>query len=144
MSHPDDLQRMLDAILRNQFLPFAMKVLQLLLQGSAEKFVMGPHIDAMCHTIQEWLDGKYNRLIIEVPPRHGKSICVSTALPAFLLGRDPSEQILVASYGKELADEHTRITRAVMHDDFFKRLFPDTIISRYREGEIATTEGGKR
>ena len=144
MSSPIDRQRQLDAILRNDFTSFTMRVFQLLLSGEQGGFIMGQHIDAMCHAVQQCLDGKYNRLILEVPPRHGKSITVSTALPAFLLGRDPKAQILVASYGKELAEEHTRHTRQVIQHEEYRRLFPDTQIRRDREGDLITTLGGRR
>jgi predicted phage terminase large subunit-like protein len=144
MSKILDPQRAFDAILRSQFLAFVMKVFHLLLQRGEEPFVMSKHIDAMCFAVQELIDGQYNRLIIEVPPRHGKSICVSVALPAFLLGLDPAIKILVASYGAELADEHTASTRFVMSTEEYRRLFPDTVLSRDRQGEFATTLGGTR
>ena len=44
------------------------------------------------------MDGTINRLITTVPPRHLKSIVFSVALPAFLLGRDPTKRIICVSY----------------------------------------------
>ena len=52
--------------------------------------------------------GKIRRLIINVPPRHLKSLLASIAFPAWCLGHDPSAQILCVSYAQELADKHRR------------------------------------
>ena len=49
--------------------------------------------------------GEIRRLIITVPPRHLKSLCVSIAYPAFLLGHDPTRRIIAASYSSELAEK---------------------------------------
>jgi hypothetical protein len=43
--------------------------------------------------------GKIRRLIINLPPRHLKSLMASIAFPAWCLGHDPSAQILCVSYG---------------------------------------------
>ncbi len=53
-------------------------------------------------------------------------------------------RILVASYGAELADEHTRNTRTIMTSEFYKRLFPNTVLTVDRSGEFKTTRGGMR
>src|ERR1700754_5303827 len=45
------------------------------------------------------------RLIIEAPPRHGKSTQASRLLPAYLLGRNPDLEVLGTSYGDTLAYE---------------------------------------
>lgn len=136
--------RLSDALCRNHLLPFVMKVFKLLHPEGTEPFIMNWHVDAMCHALEQCALGHETRLILEVPPRHLKSICASVALPAWLLGRNPAMKILVASYGAELADEHTRNTRRVMTSDFFRRLFPNTVLTIDRSGEFKTTLGGMR
>jgi hypothetical protein len=49
-------------------------------------------------------EGNIRRLIINLPPRHLKSLLASIAFPAWCLGHDPSAQILSVSYGQDLAD----------------------------------------
>jgi hypothetical protein len=46
--------------------------------------------------------GEIKRLIINLPPRHLKSHCVSVAFVAWLLGHDPTKQVICASYGQDL------------------------------------------
>ena len=53
--------------------------------------------------LREMPDGKTKRLIINLPPRTLKSHAASVAFPAWLLGHDPSTQIICASYGQDLS-----------------------------------------
>jgi hypothetical protein len=46
--------------------------------------------------------GEIRRLIINLPPRHLKSLMASIAFPAFCLGHDPSAQILCVSYAQHI------------------------------------------
>jgi predicted phage terminase large subunit-like protein len=136
--------RLVEALCRNHLLPFVIKVFGLLHPEGTEPFVMNWHVEAMCHALEQCILGNETRQIFEVPPRHLKSICASVALPAWLLGRNPAMKILVASYGAELADEHARSTRTIMTSDFYKRLFPNTVLTVDRSGEFKTTRGGMR
>ena len=52
-----------------------------------------------------------DRLIIELPPRHGKSELVSVRFPAWVMGRNPWMQFISASYGDDLATEMGRKAR---------------------------------
>ena len=40
--------------------------------------------------MERCIAGDINRLVISLPPRYLKSLCVTAALPAFLLGHDPT------------------------------------------------------
>ena len=121
-----------------------MKVFEHLLSPETRPFLMNWHIEAMCHFPQEAATGTASRLIMEVPPRHGKSLLTSVALPAWLLGRNPARKILVASYGSDLAEKQARDTRTVMASRFYRQLFPGTTISIDRASEFITTAGGGR
>jgi hypothetical protein len=59
-------------------------------------------------------EGKIRRLIINLPPRHLKSLMASIAFPAWCLGHDPSAQILSVSYAQDLADKLARDCRGIM------------------------------
>lgn len=64
-----------------------------------------------------------NRLIINVPPRSLKSVMASVAFVAWALGRNPSLQIICASYGQDLADKLAQDTRSIMQSDWYRRVF---------------------
>ena len=65
-----------------------------------------------------------NRLIINVPPRSLKSHAAAVAFPAFILGHNPSAQIICASYGQDLANKHSLDCRTLMTSEWYRGLFP--------------------
>jgi predicted phage terminase large subunit-like protein len=90
--------------------------------------------------------GDTQRLIITMPPRYLKSICASVAFPAWVLGHDPTQQIICVSYAQDLATKHGNDCRAVMTSDWYGRVFPGTEIdpSKNTETEFITTARGLR
>jgi predicted phage terminase large subunit-like protein len=133
-----------DAILRENFAAFLEKVFEALHPN--EEFVPNWHLEAIAWQLQQCLEGKIRRLVILLPPRHLKSLIASVALPAFILGHNPSAKIICASYGQKLASELHQQTHHVMKRRFYRRLFPRTNLSRASagEGEFKTTQHGYR
>ena len=68
--------------------------------------------------------GDIKRLILEMPPRHGKSELASKRFPAWYLGRHPGAQIISASYNSELAGDFGRAVRNLVADDTYREIFP--------------------
>jgi predicted phage terminase large subunit-like protein len=110
------------------------------------EFFRGFHIEAMAAKLEACRLGHIKRLIVNLPPRSLKSHCVSVAFPGWLLGHDPSIQIICASYGQDLADKHARDSRTLMASSFYKRLFPTTRLSLDRQAvnDFLTTAQGFR
>lgn len=86
--------------------------------------------------------GDIRNLIISIPPRHGKTEAVSINLPAWILGRDPYAQVILASYGLELARRNSRHARNKLYEPTWP--FPDvTVASDSASVERwSTTHGG--
>lgn len=63
------------------------------------------------------------RLLVEVPPRHGKSALISTLLPAWTLGRNPWP-VMCASYGSTLAEEFSQKCRDIVSSKTYRIIFP--------------------
>ena len=85
------------------------------------------HIDAICYAVERMVMGESsNRLVVNLPPRSLKSFILSICLPAWLLGRNPGEKIVCASYSRDLADKFSRDCRALMETAFYRRVFPET------------------
>ena len=91
------------------------------------------HIDIIAEKLMACFVGKIKRLIINIPPRHLKSICASVALPAWWLGHDPSAQIICASYGQELANRLALDCRNIMQTRWYQALFPRTRLHGNRQ-----------
>jgi hypothetical protein len=129
-------RRYLDTMLARDFSAFVMRVFETVSPGDA--FLQNWHIDAMTFAAEGVIDGSIKRLITTVPPRHLKSIVFTVALPAFLLGQDPTKRIICVSYSNELATKHAIDFRAVISSAWYRRIFPRTAVSREKDTQFET------
>jgi predicted phage terminase large subunit-like protein len=74
------------------------------------------HVEMLCEYLEALERGDIRRLVVEMPPRTSKSTHVSQLLPAWWLGRHPSHQVMLASYGAELAEGQSRRARGLVVD----------------------------
>src|ERR1700738_4270072 len=81
-----------EAILRSDLVYFAERCFYQLNPQAA--FLMNWHLEVIAAKLVAVREGKIRRLIINLPPRHLKSLLASIAFPAWCLGHDPSAQIL--------------------------------------------------
>src|SRR5690348_1938541 len=82
------------------------------------------HLEVMASALEACQRGETKRLIINLPPRSLKSHYASITFPAWLLGHDPSAQIICASYGQDLANNLANQCRSLMSSQFYQNLFP--------------------
>jgi predicted phage terminase large subunit-like protein len=110
------------------------------------EFMSNWHLELVTAALDACRRGEIKRLIINQPPRSLKSHCASVAFVAFMLGHDPTAQIICASYGQELANKHAMDCRAIMTSAWYQSLFPHTRLSPQRQSlqEFATTQQGFR
>lgn len=104
-----------------------------------------PYIYAMLHQLEQLVTGDLRRLVLNLPPRHGKTEFGTCMLAAWILGRDPAAKVFVVSYGLALSEKITgRIRRIVTHPDY-QRIFPDTRLKpgENRAGHFVTTASGE-
>lgn len=91
------------------------------------------HLELMCDYLEALYSGQIKRLIINVPPRTLKSVCVSVAFPAWILSQFESEKIICASYSQILSIKHSTDCRKVMQSKWYKDICQTRI--RYGENE---------
>ena len=131
------------AALRSDFYSFMLRCFTDLNGGAA--YLPSWHIEVMAAKLQSVRKGHTRRLIINIPPRHLKSLAASIALPAWLLGHDPTLAIINVTYGQELSDKFARDCRAIMISAWYRSLFATRLVSaRASLQELATTRGGFR
>src|ERR1700726_3497591 len=108
-------------------------------------FLPNWHIEVIAAKLAAVRAGRIRRLIINLPPRHLKSLLASIALPAWCLGHDPSAQILSVSYAQDLADKLARDCRSIMMSPWYRKIFP-TRLAPHRQAvqEFITTRQGYR
>jgi hypothetical protein len=114
----------LAALLRTRLGFFIRKVFATVSPG--DTYFHNWHIDAIEHQLMMIHQRANRRLLITQPPRSLKSICVSVAYVAWLLGHDPSRRIIVASYSCNFASELHRQFRMVVNSAWYQALFPAT------------------
>ena len=73
--------------------------------------------------------GKLSRLMIFMPPRHGKSLLCSEFFVAWYIGRNPEKQVIFATYSQDLADDFGRRVRNWIRDPAFQAIFPGVTLA---------------
>ena len=96
-------------------------------------YLMGWVHECICDELEMFLQAvaerKSPRLMITVPPRHGKSTIASRCFPAYALGRYPDMQMIGTSYSAELASAMNRDVQRIIDSDEYRRIFPETTIA---------------
>lgn len=76
--------------------------------------------------LNRFAHGEIRKLIVSIPPQHGKSVGSSQLLPAYMLGLNPDLKIAIASYAFALATKFNKRVQRVIRDDSYRRVFPLT------------------
>lgn len=90
---------------------------------------LAPHVELLVSALEQVERGEVKRLMVSMPPRHGKSLFCSQLFPAWALGRDPRRLLIGASHSQELADTFGRRVRNLLLDDRFRAVFPGCRLS---------------
>lgn len=145
---PDEARRFARAEIRekarNSFYDFYRLMAPSVVPEGA--FVEARHFRVLARALERVVTGETRRLLVAIPPRHGKSRLASVALPAWILGRDPSARIVCASYGQDLANDFARRSRELIRFDDYKAVFPETLLEPGGAAleELRTTKSGYR
>ena len=140
---PSMSRRERDAVLRTHFFPFlhfAFEVLE-----PETQFVQADYLHVICRSLMKVTHGETRRLIVNMPPRHLKSVVCSVAWVAWMLMRDPSTKIAIVCHGHRLADELALKCKRLIGSDWFVQLAPNVGIAsdQDRLKDFATTRGGR-
>src|SRR6267142_2126210 len=132
-----------ETLLRQDLGTFAARCFQDL--NPQTELAMNWHLEVIAAKLTAVREGKIRRLIINLPPRHLKSLMASIAFPAWRLGHDPSAPILCVSYALDLADKLARDCRSIMLSPWYQQIFP-TRLAPHRQAvqEFLTTRHGHR
>ena len=109
--------------------------------------------ESIASALQKLESREIKRLIMEMPPRHGKSQLTTVNFPAWYLGRRPEERIITASYSDDLARKFGAEARDLMETEYYRNIFPNVFLrqdSRAKDywrtnqggGYMATGVGG--
>ncbi len=90
-----------DGMTRVDYSTFAGRVMATLEPGTI--YEHNWHVDVIAQRLARLRAGEINRLMINLPPRSMKTILVSVAFSAWVLGHDPSRRIMAVAYSMEVA-----------------------------------------
>src|ERR1700704_1427712 len=88
-----------------------------------ERYRTAQHHRIIADQLERVERGEIDRLMLLVPPRHGKSELASKRFPAFFLGRQPHRQFLSVSATAELAADFGRDVRNIINSPEYRVLF---------------------
>ena len=94
---------------------------------------------------QDVIDRKSPRLMLFMPPRHGKSTLASITFPAWHLGRNPKHEFISCSYSGSLAMAFSRKVRHLLREPLYKNVFTGAKLdptSQSVESWLTTKGGG--
>ena len=89
-----------------------------------------PFLSAYYRVLEAFATGRVRRLIVTMPPQHGKSLGATILLPAYLLGLDPDLRVAIASYSASLASKFNRRVQRILESREYASLFPGTTIKQ--------------
>lgn len=87
--------------------------------------------------------GEITRLVVNLPPRHGKTE-LARRFAAWFLGRDAYRSVIYATYNDDFAMDHGRAIRDVIKLPVYRQMFPDVDVKKGSSAtdRFETTEGG--
>lgn len=132
----------LPALLRQRFdlfLRFAFREVA----GNRE-FMPNWHLDAIEHQLHRLQNREILQFIATLPPRHLKSVLISVAWPAWILGREPQTRFTCASYSYDLAEKHARDCLKIIESHWYRRAFPNLRLTKRSVLDFETHAGGGR
>jgi len=87
------------------------------------------HHELLCKKLEAFALGKIKRLMIFMPPRHGKSELASRRLPAWIFGINPNARIISTSYSAELSASFNRDVQRIIDEPKYSEVFPNTFLN---------------
>ena len=104
----------------SNFVHFAWPIIE-----PATEYKHNWHIDAICEHLEAVSDGEIKRLLINMPPRYMKSICVSVMWPVWEWIRHPSTRWLFSSYASSLSTKHSLDRRTIIQSPQYQHFYGD-------------------
>lgn len=76
--------------------------------------------------------GDIRRVIVSMPPQHGKTLEAGQMLPSFLLGQNPDFKIVIGSYSADQSKNLNIAVQKIINSEAYKAVFPNTFLNTQR------------
>jgi predicted phage terminase large subunit-like protein len=108
-----------------------------------DRYKTAAHHRIICEQLERVERGEIDRLMLMIPPRHGKSELASKRFPAYYLGRNPTDQIIAVCATADFASDFGRDVRNIMASTEYKALFETRLAEDSQsKGKWHTNAGG--
>lgn len=136
-------QRISDALIEKSSYHFMKAAWELIESGS---FLGNWHMEAITEHLEACFRGQIRRLIINIPPRTGKSLITSVFWPAWVWTVRPETRFIYASHEMGLAIRDTVSMRRIIESDWYKERYPRVRLEKDQnaKGFYQNTEHGMR
>lgn len=135
---PDDLA------LRNGALAGAREFLTAFGVATWQGYRVFRHVEKIAAALEAVKDGQLDRLIIEAPRQHGKTLTASWLFPVWWLGHRPTDHVLATTFSQDRADDSGRKVKHVIESDSCRAVFPHVQLdpSSHAVSRFDLTAGG--
>jgi len=110
-----------------RFSHFCFKVLY------GTKMITVDYYEVLFHAIQTMIDQESNRMIINIPPRAGKTLIISICLPLYAWVKNPSSHTILTGFNADVLAECAGHIRTIMADEDFCTVFPDCVLDKNKK-----------
>ena len=101
------------------------------------------HHKRLCSLLDRFVRGEAPRVMVFMPPQHGKSELVSRCLPAYILGRNPNAAVIATSYAADLSSRMNRDVQRIIDSREYHQVFPDTQLNATNVQTVAKDSSGR-
>ena len=94
--------------------------------------------------LEELEAGRIKRLIINLPPRHGKTELASKKFVAWFVGKNPEKSVIFGTYNEKFSQDIGRAVRDIMLSPAYAQVFPEAVLKQDSKSSdrLETTKGG--
>lgn len=129
-------------ICKRSLYEFTKRAFPIAFQG--ETFLSNWHIKAICDYVQAMDKGEVQNLIVNIPPRHMKSVIFNIMLPCWKLAINPSEKFIFVTHSQDLITRDSNKCRDLIESEWYQERFPNVKLNKKTESQIITSKGGFR
>ena len=127
---------------KRDFYYFVKKAFPISFPG--ETFQDNWHIQAICNYVEKMVKGDVQNLIVNIPPRHMKSVIFNVMLPCWRLAINPSEKFIFVTHSQDLITRDSNKCRDLIQSPWYQERFPDVKLVKSTEAQFTTSKGGYR
>lgn len=142
LKHPPSLLQIEAEISKKSLYEFTKRAFPIVFPG--ETYQDNWHIKAICDYLQAMVDGDIQNLIINIPPRHMKSVLLNIMLPCWRLANNPSEKFIFVTHSQDLITRDSNKCRDLIESEWYQQRFPEVKLVKKTESQLNTSRGGYR